>query len=301
MGREFSNNELGSIQDSLNNDPQYQRLMAAYKQAQEDYNAARASGRYGAQMENYHGPNPASAGAAVQNYVQNHPSSAGSAAGGANRDGGDYAYNYDPNKKEFGEVGHTPWYKNVAFWGPMIAGGAMGAGALSAAGAFGGGAGAASSAPGLGVQAGLLGPTAETAADVAAGSAAGTGGAAAAGGAGSAASAGAATLSSADKLKQVLKLAGLGVTGGTMVKNMFGGGSNSGSGSTSDMVSSMGPQFKDLFDLQVAQAKRQDPLHAALTNFAMQLVPKTTATGMSPEQTAAVTAPVTANPIKRTR
>lgn len=159
MAGEHTREDLNSRYASLQNDPVYMRLMDAYHQATTAYQQAQASGQFGHDMQNYHGPNPAAAGQAVTNYVNNHPGSAGSGLNfGPNAGTGSHRFSFDPNSGFTDD--YDPWYANPGFWGPIAVGGAAaGIGLLGAAGGGGGGAaGAAPVAVGAG-SAGIPGAT----------------------------------------------------------------------------------------------------------------------------------------------
>ncbi len=158
MGSEVN---LGPVQAALNANPKYQQLLAAF-------NAA------GPQQKPL-------AWAALSDWTTNNPASPASGTNFANTGGAqDYYQTVGGSGTLTQDRSNDPW-TSPGTWGPIIVGGAAaGVGLVGAAGA---GASAAGSA-GAGVQSGLLGATAETAADVAG---AGAGAGAAAGGAGAAA------------------------------------------------------------------------------------------------------------------
>lgn len=76
-------------------------------------------------------------------------------------------------------------------------------------------------------------------------------------------------------LKDILKLLAVSIPGLGMLLSGGGGGSNGDSA-----LSTVAPQMKDMLSLQINQAKRSDPLHAALTQMAMNFLPRSSGSAL---------------------
>lgn len=149
----------------------------------------------------------------------------------------------------------------------------VGAGAGSAAAAGGGtGAGAAAGAAGGVLPSTVIGSGFVPAVGLPSGTAmaAGSGMGAAAAGLGRAASQGAVTSQGSRLGRGVKALAGL----APAAVGMASGGSDGGSPSQglNELLQQI-PQLREMLDLQLNQAKRQDPLHEAVTKMSMNLLP----------------------------
>jgi hypothetical protein len=148
---------------------------------------------------------------------------------------------------------------------PALAAGAGAGGAAAGIGETGAVTGLAGSGFGAGGGLGLTG----------AGAGFGGAGAGAAGlGAGAGAAGTAATTAGAGSgiFSALKRLAPLGAAA-IPLAGMIGGGGSSSGGDLSSLMQSV-PQLKDMLDLQVSQAKRNDPLHQAVTQMAMNLMPR---------------------------